>query len=137
MAESLRPELAGLAPSGTRRMGANRHANGGLLLEDLKMPDFRDYAVEVPKPGTTFAEATRVLGALLRDVMRLNQERRDFRVFGPDETASNRLGALFEVTDRTWLADRRSEDESLGPDGRVMIPAKRFNEEVSVLVTEG
>ncbi len=114
------PQLAALAPTGPRRMGANPHANGGLLLKDLKMPDFRGYAVDVPKPGTVFAEATRVLGALLRDVMRLNQDWRNFRVFGPDETASNRLGALFEVTDRTWLADRRPEDESLGPDGRVM-----------------
>jgi xylulose-5-phosphate/fructose-6-phosphate phosphoketolase len=116
----LRPDLAELAPRGTRRMGANPHANGGLLLQDLEMPDFRDYAVDVPKPGTVSAEATRVLGALLRDVMRLNQDRRNFRVVGPDETASNRLGALFEVTDRAWMADRRPEDESLGPDGRVM-----------------
>jgi xylulose-5-phosphate/fructose-6-phosphate phosphoketolase len=116
----LAPQLAALAPNGSRRMGANPHANGGLLLNDLKMPDFRDFAVDVAKPATAFAEATRVLGAFLRDVMRLNQDRRNFRVFGPDETASNRLGALFEVTDRTWLADRRPEDESLGPDGRVM-----------------
>jgi xylulose-5-phosphate/fructose-6-phosphate phosphoketolase len=116
----LLPQFAALAPAGTRRMGANPHANGGLLLKDLRMPDFRDYAVDVPKPGTTLGEATRVLGGLLRDVMRLNQDQRNFRVFGPDETASNRLGALFEVTDRTWLADRRPEDESLGPDGRVM-----------------
>ena len=116
----LLPNLAELAPRGTRRMGANPHANGGLLLQDLEMPDFRDYAVDVPKPGAVFAEATRVLGALLRDVMRLNQDRRNFRVVGPDETASNRLGALFEVTDRAWVADRRPEDESLGPDGRVM-----------------
>jgi xylulose-5-phosphate/fructose-6-phosphate phosphoketolase len=116
----LRSELAELAPTGTRRMGANPHANGGLLLKDLRMPDFRNYAVDVRKPGTTFAEATRVLGALLRDVMRLNAERRNFRVVGPDETASNRLSALFEVTDRMWLADRVPEDESLGPDGRVM-----------------
>ncbi len=114
------PQLAALAPNGSRRMGANPHANGGRLLNDLKMPNFRDFAVDVAKPATVFAEATRVLGAFLRDVMRLNQDRRNFRVFGPDETASNRLGALFEVTDRTWLADRRPEDESLGPDGRVM-----------------
>ncbi len=116
----LRPELAALAPEGPRRMGANPHANGGLLLRDLIMPEFRDYAVEVPRPGTVFGEATRVLGGFVRDVMRLNLDRRNFRVFGPDETASNRLGALFEVTDRTWLADRRPDDESLGPDGRVM-----------------
>src|SRR5688572_7356047 len=114
------PSLAALAPKGLRRMGANPHANGGMFLRDLTMPDFRDFAVDVPKPATVVAEATRVLGVFLRDVMRLNQERRNFRVFGPDETASNRLGALFEVTDRTWLADRRPEDESLGPDGRVM-----------------
>jgi xylulose-5-phosphate/fructose-6-phosphate phosphoketolase len=116
----LMPSLAALAPKGLRRMGANPHANGGMLLRDLTMPDFRDFAVDVPKPATVVAEATRALGAFLRDVMRLNQERRNFRVFGPDETASNRLDALFEVTDRTWLADRRPEDESLGPDGRVM-----------------
>ena len=116
----LMPPLAALAPKGVRRMGANPHANGGVLLRDLKMPDFREFAVAVPEPATVVAEATRVLGAFLRDVMRLNEERRNFRVFGPDETASNRLGALFEVTDRTWLADRRPEDESLGPDGRVM-----------------
>jgi xylulose-5-phosphate/fructose-6-phosphate phosphoketolase len=114
------PQVAALAPKGSRRMGANPHANGGLLLCDLKMPDFRDFGIDVAKPATGFAEATRVLGAFLRDVMRLNQERRNFRVFGPDETASNRLAALFEVTDRTWLADRRPGDESLGPDGRVM-----------------
>jgi xylulose-5-phosphate/fructose-6-phosphate phosphoketolase len=114
------PQVAALAPKGSRRMGANPHANGGLLLSDLKMPDFRAFAVDVAKPATVFAEATRVLGAFLRDVMRLNRDRRNFRVFGPDETASNRLGALFEVTDRTWLADRHPEDESLGPDGRVM-----------------
>jgi xylulose-5-phosphate/fructose-6-phosphate phosphoketolase len=114
------PRLAALAPKASRRMGANPHANGGVLLRDLKMPDFRGFAVDVPKPATVVGEATRVLGEFLRDVMRLNQERHNFRVFGPDETASNRLGALFEVTDRTWLAERRAEDESLGPDGRVM-----------------
>jgi xylulose-5-phosphate/fructose-6-phosphate phosphoketolase len=116
----LMPPLAALAPKGVRRMGANPHANGGVPLRELKMPDFREFAVAVPKPATVVSEATRVLGTFLREVMRLNQERRNFRVFGPDETASNRLGALFEVTDRTWLADRRPEDESLGPDGRVM-----------------
>jgi xylulose-5-phosphate/fructose-6-phosphate phosphoketolase len=114
------PRLAALAPKALRRMGANPHANGGVLLRDLKMPDFRQFAVAVPKPATVVGEATRVLGEFLRDVMRLNQERRNFRVFGPDETASNRLGALFEVTDRTWLAERRPEDDSLSPDGRVM-----------------
>ena len=116
----LRRELAELAPQGARRMGANPHANGGLLLKDLRLPDFRDYAFAVPKPGETVAEATRRMGEYLRDVMRLNQDQRNFRVFGPDETASNRLGALFETTDRTWLADRIPEDENLGPDGRVM-----------------
>lgn len=116
----IRPELAELAPKGTRRMGSNPHANGGLLLRDLRMPDFRKYAVEVPKPGTVMAEATRVLGRFLRDVMKLNQDHRNFRVFGPDETASNRLDALFEVTDRTWMADRIPDDDHLSPDGRVM-----------------
>src|SRR5439155_18474167 len=90
------PELAGLAPAGSRRMGANPHANGGVLLHQLKMPDFRGYAVAVPGPGTVVAEATRVLGAFLRDVMRRNLDTRDFRVFGPDETASHLRGGLFE-----------------------------------------
>jgi xylulose-5-phosphate/fructose-6-phosphate phosphoketolase len=117
---TLMPGLAELVPEGDRRMGANRHANGGLLLEDLEMPDFRDYAVAVPTPGTLLAEATRPLGGFLRDVMRYNLHQRNFRVFGPDETSSNRLGALFEVTDRTWIADRIPSDEQLGPDGRVM-----------------
>ena len=102
------PELAELAPKGQRRMGANPHANGGLLLQDLRMPDFRAYAVKFDQPGVVFAEATRVMGDFLRDVMKLNMEARNFRVFGPDETSSNRLGALFEVTDRTWIADKRS-----------------------------
>ncbi len=115
-----RPELTALAPTATRRMGANPHANGGLLLRDLRLPDFRDYAVEVPSPGTTVAEATRVLGQYLRDVMKLNHSARNFRVWGPDETASNRLGALFEETDRTWMADIVPGDDHLGPDGRVM-----------------
>jgi xylulose-5-phosphate/fructose-6-phosphate phosphoketolase len=117
---SLRPELAELAPGGDRRMGANPHANGGLLLKNLKMPDFRDYAVDVPKPGSVFGEATRTMGKFLRDVMKMNREARNFRIFGPDETASNRLGAVFEETDRTWLADRIQEDDHLSPDGRVM-----------------
>jgi len=117
---ALRAELAELAPRGGRRMGANPHANGGLLLRDLKMPDFRAYAVNVPKPGTVVAESTRVMGAFLRDVMKLNQKERNFRVFGPDETASNRLGALFEVTGRTWIAETTPEDDHLAPDGRVM-----------------
>ncbi|MFA5170766.1 MAG: phosphoketolase family protein [Sulfuriferula sp.] len=114
----LLPELATLAPVGARRMGANPHANGGILLHDLRLPDFRDYAVAVPQPGRTEGEATRVLGTYLRDVMRQNME--NFRVFGPDETASNRLGALFEVTNRSWMAERIGADDHLAPDGRVM-----------------
>jgi xylulose-5-phosphate/fructose-6-phosphate phosphoketolase len=111
-------ELRGLPPGGDRRMSANPHANGGLLLRDLAMPDFRDYAVEVPKPATTFSEATRVLGALLRDVIRRNPDR--FRLFGPDETSSNRLDAVFEVTDRQWEAERIPIDEHLAARGRVI-----------------
>ena len=110
--------IAALAPSGSRRMSANPQANGGLLLRDLQLPDFRDYAVEVARPGTTSSEATRVMGQLLRDVMRRNRDR--FRVMGPDETASNRLSPLFEETDRTWLEEQRSGDDHLAPDGRVM-----------------
>ena len=117
---SLIPELAALAPTGNRRLGANPHANGGLLLHDLKMPDFRDYAVAVPQPGTVVAEATRIMGALIRDVITLNSETRNFRVVGPDETASNRLTALFEVTDRVSTAEILSTDDHLSPDGRVM-----------------
>jgi xylulose-5-phosphate/fructose-6-phosphate phosphoketolase len=116
----LRPALAQLAPVGTRRMGANPHANGGILLKDLKMPDFRDYAVDVPEPGVVVAEATRVMGQFLRDVVKLNVGQRNFRLFGPDETASNRLTPLFEVTERTWVADTLPEDDHLAPDGRVM-----------------
>ncbi|MEW6331336.1 MAG: phosphoketolase family protein [Pseudomonadota bacterium] len=117
---ALKPELAALAPEGARRMGANPHANGGLLLKDLRLPDIRDYAVDVPQPGQALAEPTRVMGRFLRDVMKLNREARNFRVVGPDETASNRLGALFEVTDRAWVAERLPEDDHLAPDGRVM-----------------
>jgi xylulose-5-phosphate/fructose-6-phosphate phosphoketolase len=116
----LKPELAELAPRGERRMGANPHANGGLLLRDLQLPDFRDYAVNLANPGDDRAEATRVMGTYLRDVMKLNMHTRNFRVMGPDETQSNRLGALFEVTDRAWLADKLPEDDHLSPDGRVM-----------------
>ncbi len=114
------PELAELPPKGNRRMGANPHSNGGLLLRDLKMPDFRDYAVDVPKPGQVLAEATRVMGDFLRDIMKLNMEARNFRIMGPDETSSNRLDALFEVTDRTWMEKTIPEDLHLSPDGRVM-----------------
>ena len=117
---TLFPHLSALAPQGSRRMGANPHANGGLLLRKLKMPNFRDYAVEVNNPGHTFAESTRIMGQFLRDVMKKNLKERNFRVFGPDETASNRLGALFDVTDRTWLAERVPGDDHLSPEGRVM-----------------
>ena len=116
----LRPELRALAPSGARRMGANPHANGGLLLRELRMPDFREYAVSVERPGATTAEATRVMGGFLRDVMRLNEHHRNFRIFGPDETASNRLSAIFDATDRTWMADTLPDDDHLSPAGRVM-----------------
>jgi xylulose-5-phosphate/fructose-6-phosphate phosphoketolase len=116
----LAPELAALAPEGRRRMGANPHANGGILLKDLKLPDFRDYAVEVPEPGRVLGEATRVMGYFLRDVMKLNRDERNFRVMGPDETVSNRLGALLEVTGRAWMAETTPDDDHLTPDGRVM-----------------
>jgi xylulose-5-phosphate/fructose-6-phosphate phosphoketolase len=114
------PELAELAPKGDRRMGANPHANGGLLLRDLIMPDFRKYAVEVSKPGTQNSEATRVLGTFLRDVMKCNLESKNFRVFGPDETASNRLDALFEVTGKEWMEPTLPVDENLSQHGRVV-----------------
>jgi xylulose-5-phosphate/fructose-6-phosphate phosphoketolase len=117
---ALMPELAALAPDGERRMGASPHANGGRLLKDLEMPDFRDYAVAMSGPGVVIAEATREMGKLLRDVMKLNLRSRNFRVMGPDETSSNRLDALFEVTPRTWVAQNLPEDEHLSPDGRVM-----------------
>ena len=113
-------ELAELAPKGDRRMGANPHANGGLLLRDLVMPDFRSYAVSVAKPGTQNAEATRVLGGFLRDVMKLNAESKNFRVFGPDETASNRLEALYEVTEKQWMEPTLAIDEHLSRHGRVL-----------------
>ena len=115
---TLKAELAALAPIGERRMGANPHANGGVLLRDLRLPEFRDYAVAVDSPGGSVAESTRVMGSFLRDVMQKNRD--NFRVFGPDETASNRLGALFEVTDRAWMALRYDFDDHLAPDGRVM-----------------
>jgi xylulose-5-phosphate/fructose-6-phosphate phosphoketolase len=115
---TLRAELAALAPNGERRMGANPHANGGLLLRELTLPDFRDFAVEVRAPARDCSEPTRVLGTFLREVVRANPDR--FRIMGPDETASNRLGAVFEVTDRAWDAERRDGDDHLAPDGRVM-----------------
>jgi xylulose-5-phosphate/fructose-6-phosphate phosphoketolase len=115
---TLRPDLAGLPPTGESRMSANPHANGGLLLRELILPDVHDYAVEVTGPAASFSEATRVTGAYLRDVMRANPE--IFRVMGPDETTSNRLGALFEVTNRTWEAETVAGDDHLAEDGRVM-----------------
>jgi len=114
----LRRELAELAPKGERRMGANPHANGGLLLHDLRLPDFRDYAIKVPKPGAVDAEATRVQGAFIRDV--INRNPTTFRVFSPDETASNRWGAVFEVTNRESVAEIVPGDDHVAPDGRVM-----------------
>ena len=116
----LKAELAALPPKGRERMGMNPHANGGLLLEPLRLPNFRNYAVDVTKPGTPETEATRVLGGYLRDVMKLNLEKRNFRVVGPDETASNRLEALYEVTGKTWEAATLPTDENLAADGRVM-----------------
>ncbi len=115
---ALLPEIASLAPKAYRRMSANPVANGGELLRDLVLPDFRDYAVDVPVPGGSIAEATRVLGAFMRDVMARNTD--NFRMFGPDETASNRLGAVLDVTDRAWTAERLPTDDHLSPDGRVM-----------------
>lgn len=114
------PELAELAPKGNRRMGANPHANGGLLLHDLLMTDFRKHAVEVKQPGNIKAEATRIMGAFLRDIMQLNWDKRNFRIFGPDETASNRLTNLFDITERTTTAEIWKSDDHLSPDGRVM-----------------
>jgi xylulose-5-phosphate/fructose-6-phosphate phosphoketolase len=116
----LKPELKALAPLGERRMGANPHANGGLLLRDLQMPDFRDYAVEVAKPGVPGIGDTHVLGRYLRDVVRLNAERRNFRIFGPDETISNGLEAVFEATNRQWEAATAENDEFLARTGQVM-----------------
>ncbi|HXI41671.1 MAG TPA: phosphoketolase family protein, partial [Bryobacteraceae bacterium] len=117
---ALRPDLAALAPKGDRRMGANPHANGGLLLQDLAMPDFASYAVDVPKPGAVTAEATRVTGRFLRDIMKLNLAARNFRIMGPDETSSNRLDAVFEVTDRVSTAQILPDDDHVSPNGRVM-----------------
>ncbi len=116
----LRPELAALAPTGRRRMGANPHANGGLLLADLKLPDFRDYALDVVAPGALTGEATRAAGEFLRDVFRLNSDASNFRVFGPDETESNRLGAVFETTNRVFIGEQLETDRQLAADGRVM-----------------
>jgi xylulose-5-phosphate/fructose-6-phosphate phosphoketolase len=114
------PELQALAPQGARRMGANPHANGGLLKRELKLPDYHAYAVEVPSPGGAIGEATRELGKFLRDVVKLNAETRNFRIMGPDETASNRLDAVFEVTDRVWMEGIEPYDVHLAHEGRVM-----------------
>ena len=116
----LRPELAELAPTGTRRMGANPHANGGLLLRDLRLPNYDDYAVAVPAPGAVEASDTGTVGTFLRDVLKLNAEPRNFRVFGPDETLSNKLDAVFEVTNRQWDAAVEANDEFLAPGGGVL-----------------
>ncbi len=116
----LAAELAELAPRGERRMGANPHANGGGLLRDLRMPDFREYAVQVERPGAVDAEDTRVLGGFLRDVLKLNERPRTFRLFGPDETDSNRLSAVFESTERQWTAQIVPGDEHLAAEGGVM-----------------
>jgi xylulose-5-phosphate/fructose-6-phosphate phosphoketolase len=114
------PKLRELAPKGKRRMGANPHANGGLLLKDLQLPDFRDYAVKIAKSGTDVAEATRIMGKFLRDAIKLNADARNFRLFGPDETASNRLDAVFEVTSRELVAKLFPQDDHLSTDGRVL-----------------
>jgi xylulose-5-phosphate/fructose-6-phosphate phosphoketolase len=116
----LRAELAQLAPRGARRMGANPRANGGLLLHELRMPEFREYAVAVPSPGAVDAGDTTELGKFLRDVIRLNASPRTFRLFGPDETVSNRLTAVFEATERQWTAERIAGDDHLAPEGSVM-----------------
>src|SRR6266851_5876215 len=116
----LLPELAELAPEGERRMSANTHANGGAMLKDLRLPDFRQYAVEVPGPGAATAEATRVMGKFLRDVMKMNLDSNNFRLFSPDEFTSNRWGDVLEVTDRAWTGEGLSYDDHLNPNGRVM-----------------
>jgi xylulose-5-phosphate/fructose-6-phosphate phosphoketolase len=117
---TFKAELAALAPSGERRMSANPHANGGILLKDLRLPDFRDYAVEVPAPGAVTVEATRVMGRFLRDVMKYNLESQNFRLFSPDENNSNRWQDVLEVTNRAWNTDTYPYDDHLAPDGRVM-----------------
>jgi xylulose-5-phosphate/fructose-6-phosphate phosphoketolase len=116
----LRPELAELAPTGSRRMGANPHANGGILIRDLRLPDFRDYAVAIPSPGSVEAADTLVLGQFLRDVIQRNDDQKNFRIFGPDETLSNRLDVVFEATCRQWEAETQVNDQYLAPAGRVM-----------------
>src|SRR5258705_3365202 len=115
----LLPELQALAPEGSRRMGANPHANGGLLKKELKLPDFRSFAIEVPQPGSVTGEATRELGRFLRDVIRLNAQDRNFRIMRPDETASNRLDDVFEASERVWMEPTEPYDMHLAQDGRV------------------
>jgi xylulose-5-phosphate/fructose-6-phosphate phosphoketolase len=117
---ALKPEIATLAPAGARRMSANPHANGGLLMRELELPDIRRYAVAVERPGKVDAQSTSVMAEYLRDVMRASAAQRNFRVFGPDETASNRLSHVFEATERAWDAEKFSDDDHLAPDGRVM-----------------
>src|SRR5207247_4140856 len=116
----LLPELAELAPPGNRRMGANPHTNGGLLLRDLRLPDYRQYAVEVPEPGAATAESTRVQGKFIRDVMKLNLVSSNFRIFSPDENNPNRWDDVFEVTNRRFLGEIYPFDDHLSPDGRVL-----------------
>ncbi len=117
---ALKPELRALAPQGERRMGAGPHANGGLLRKELHTPDFRQYAVEVTEPGALEGQSTKILGEYLRDVLKLNEPEKNFRVFGPDETASNRLGAVFDASDRVWMAETLDIDDHLSADGRIM-----------------
>ena len=117
---ALKPELRALAPKGAARMGANPHANGGLLRKELHTPDFRQYAVDVTKRGAIDAQSTKILGEYLRDILKLNALEKNFRVFGPDETASNRLSAVFEASDRVWMAETLDIDDHLSSDGRVM-----------------
>jgi xylulose-5-phosphate/fructose-6-phosphate phosphoketolase len=119
-AGALQPDLAALAPKGARRMSANPHANGGLLLKDLRLPDFREYGVKIPGPGVCETESTRVMGGFLRDTMKLNMDQRNFRLFSPDENNSNRWQDVLNVTNRAWMADRLPYDDHLAPDGRVM-----------------
>ena len=114
------PSWPSWRPTGERRMGANPHANGGILLRDLRLPDFRDYAVDVPAPGAVKAEDTRICGQFLRDVIKLNDDQRNFRIFGPDETASNRLTAVLDATNKQWDAEIVPTDDHLAPSGRVM-----------------
>ncbi len=117
---AVKPELRALAPKGSARMGANPHANGGLLRKELHTPDFRQYAVDVTEPGAIDAQSTKILGEYLRDILKLNEPEKNFRVFGPDETASNRLSAVFEASDRVWMAETLDIDDHLSSDGRVM-----------------